>query len=112
MTGAILSCDFAGIFVLARAHPKRDASESVPISRLTRRERSICANRNRVALVLIATDSRIPAWYIFPCWWAQSVEKTGIDMWQKKCPVCRQPMEKKLPTETVPCTCGKYVWKG
>jgi hypothetical protein len=19
---------------------------------------------------------------------------------------------KKLPTETVPCTCGKYVWKG
>ena len=43
---------------------------------------------------------------------AQSEEKTGINMWQKKCPVCRQLMEKKLPTETVPCTCGKYVWKG
>jgi hypothetical protein len=39
-------------------------------------------------------------------------EKMAIDMWQKKCPVCRQQMEKKLPTETVSCPCGKYVWKG
>ena len=28
------------------------------------------------------------------------------------CPVCRQPMQKKNPTETIPCSCGKYVWKG
>jgi len=42
----------------------------------------------------------------------QSEEKTGMYMWQKQCPVCRQPMQKKHPTETVPCTCGKYVWKG
>src|SRR5260370_29436538 len=28
-------------------------------------------------------------------------------MWSKNCPVCRHPMEKKLPTETVACTCGK-----
>jgi hypothetical protein len=33
-------------------------------------------------------------------------------MWQKNCPVCKNPMAKKLPTETVPCPCGKYVWKG
>ena len=39
-------------------------------------------------------------------------EKMVINMWQKKCPVCRQQMEKKLPTETVSCPCGKYVWKG
>jgi hypothetical protein len=35
-----------------------------------------------------------------------------ISMWRKTCPVCRQPMAKKLPTETVHCPCGKYVWKG
>jgi len=33
-------------------------------------------------------------------------------MWQKNCPVCRKPLEKKHPTETIPCPCGKYVWKG
>ena len=33
-------------------------------------------------------------------------------MWQKNCPVCRKPMEKKNPTDTVPCPCGRYVWKG
>jgi hypothetical protein len=31
-------------------------------------------------------------------------------MWRRNCPVCRQPLEKKLPTETIPCSCGKYVW--
>ena len=39
-------------------------------------------------------------------------EKLGIIMWQKNCPVCRQLLEKKQPTETVPCPCGKYLWKG
>jgi len=34
------------------------------------------------------------------------------NMWRRKCPVCRLPMAKKHPTETVPCPCGKYVWKG
>ena len=33
-------------------------------------------------------------------------------MWRKNCPECKHPMEKKNPTDTVPCTCGKYVWKG
>jgi len=62
--------------------------------------------------VPIGTDSRNTRLVDFICYKAQSEEKTGIDMWQKKCPVCRQLMEKKLPTETVSCTCGKYVWKG
>ena len=39
-------------------------------------------------------------------------EKTGMNMWRKNCPVCRQPLAKKHPAETVPCPCGKYVWKG
>jgi hypothetical protein len=39
-------------------------------------------------------------------------EMTGKNMWRRNCPVCRQPLEKKLPTETVPCSCGKFVWKG
>ncbi len=39
-------------------------------------------------------------------------EKTGMNMWRKNCPVCRQPLAKKHPAETVPCSCGKYVWKG
>jgi len=30
-------------------------------------------------------------------------------MWRKNCPVCKQPMAKKQPTETVPCPCGKHV---
>jgi hypothetical protein len=33
-------------------------------------------------------------------------------MWRKNCPICRLPMEKARPTETVPCPCGKYIWKG
>jgi hypothetical protein len=33
-------------------------------------------------------------------------------MWGKNCPVCKQPIAKKQPTETVPCPCVKYVWKG
>ena len=39
-------------------------------------------------------------------------EKTGMNMWRRNCPICRQQLEKKHPTETVPCCCGKYVWKG
>ncbi len=35
-----------------------------------------------------------------------------VARWPVNCPVCWQLMEKKFPTETVPCTCGKYVWKG
>jgi hypothetical protein len=30
----------------------------------------------------------------------------------KPCPVCRQQLTKQRPTDTVPCTCGKYVWPG
>jgi hypothetical protein len=70
-----------------------------------------CSERDRFASVFIRTDSQIQAEYTF-CESAQSEEKIGINMWQKKCPVCQQPMAKKLPTETVACTCGKYVWKG
>jgi len=32
--------------------------------------------------------------------------------WQKNCPACRSPLVKKHPTESIPCPCGKYVWKG
>lgn len=40
------------------------------------------------------------------------IENSGMNMWRRNCPVCRKQLEKKLPTETVPCTCGKFVWKG
>ena len=33
-------------------------------------------------------------------------------MWQKNCPVCRKPLEKKHPAETVHCPCGKYEGNG
>ena len=33
-------------------------------------------------------------------------------MWQRNCPVCQKLLEKKHPAETVPCPCGKYIWKG
>jgi hypothetical protein len=38
--------------------------------------------------------------------------KTGSVMWRRNCPVCRQPLEKKNPADTVPCSCGKFVWRG
>jgi hypothetical protein len=31
-------------------------------------------------------------------------------MW-RKCPVCRQPMEKQNPADTVSCSCGMFVWR-
>jgi hypothetical protein len=37
---------------------------------------------------------------------------SGVNVWQKNCPVCQKPLEKKHPAETIPCPCGKYVWKG
>jgi len=33
-------------------------------------------------------------------------------MWQKNRPVCRKPLEKLRPTDTVDYPSGKYVWKG
>jgi len=39
-------------------------------------------------------------------------EMPGPPMWQRNCPVCQKPLEKKHPAETVCCPCGKYVWKG
>jgi hypothetical protein len=33
-------------------------------------------------------------------------------MWRKSYPVYWQATAKKLPTDTVHCSCGKYVWKG
>jgi len=39
-------------------------------------------------------------------------ERPGICMWRRNCPICRQPLEKKHPAETVSCPCGKFVWKG
>jgi len=30
----------------------------------------------------------------------------------KPCPVCKQQLTKQRPTDTVYCTCGKYVWQG
>ena len=36
-------------------------------------------------------------------------EKDGhVVMSRRNCPVCRRPLEKKHPTETVPCPCGKF----
>jgi hypothetical protein len=30
----------------------------------------------------------------------------------KPCPVCKQQLTKKVPTDTVQCACGKHVWQG
>ena len=30
----------------------------------------------------------------------------------KPCPVCKRQLSKKVPTETVQCTCGQHVWQG
>jgi hypothetical protein len=30
----------------------------------------------------------------------------------KPCPVCKQQLTKKAPTDTVQCPCGKHVWQG
>lgn len=30
----------------------------------------------------------------------------------KPCPVCKQQLTKKAPTDTVQCACGKHVWEG
>jgi hypothetical protein len=30
----------------------------------------------------------------------------------KPCPICKQQLTKRQPTDTVHCTCGKYVWQG
>ena len=40
------------------------------------------------------------------------IKKPGLNMWQRTCPVCQKLMEKKHPAETVPCPCGKFIWKG
>ena len=29
----------------------------------------------------------------------------------KPCPVCKQQITKRQPTDTVLCTCGKHVWR-
>jgi hypothetical protein len=34
------------------------------------------------------------------------------DVMTKPCPVCKQQLTKKAPTETVQCACGKHVWQG
>jgi hypothetical protein len=30
----------------------------------------------------------------------------------KPCPICKQQLTKKVPTDTVQCACGKHVWQG
>ena len=30
----------------------------------------------------------------------------------KPCPVCKQQLTKRQPTDTVHCPCGKHVWQG
>jgi len=30
----------------------------------------------------------------------------------KPCPICKQQLTKKIPTQTVQCSCGKHVWQG
>jgi len=30
----------------------------------------------------------------------------------KPCPICKQQLTKKVPTDTVQCPCGKHVWQG
>jgi hypothetical protein len=44
--------------------------------------------------------------------YSQDQKSQSMNMWQRNCPVCKKPLEKKHPAETVPCSCGKYVWKG
>lgn len=30
----------------------------------------------------------------------------------KPCPICKQQLTKKVPTDVVQCACGKHVWQG
>jgi len=30
----------------------------------------------------------------------------------KPCPICKQQLTKKVPTDTVQCACGKHIWQG
>jgi len=30
----------------------------------------------------------------------------------KPCPVCKQQLTKRVPTDTVQCACGKHAWQG
>lgn len=30
----------------------------------------------------------------------------------KPCPICKRQLTKSVPTESVPCACGKHVWQG
>lgn len=30
----------------------------------------------------------------------------------KACPICKRQLTKKMPAETVQCSCGKHIWQG
>lgn len=30
----------------------------------------------------------------------------------KPCPICKQQLTKRRPTDSVQCACGKHVWQG
>lgn len=87
----MLNCSFAGYSV---GCPQPPLAWEMPTGR----------SRTKQLLPPVAAPIRFKA---------DSEERsTGVNMWQKNCPVCQKPLEKKHPTETVSCPCGKYVWKG
>ena len=43
---------------------------------------------------------------------ARRENKVMTYMMTKPCPVCKQQLTKKVPTDTVQCACGKHVWQG
>jgi ferredoxin-thioredoxin reductase catalytic subunit len=60
----------------------------------------------------VQTDEILPAKITVFLGSIREREKLGTTMWKRNCPVCRQLLEKKQPTETVSCPCGKFLWKG
>jgi len=51
------------------------------------------------------------AWQLNRVALAQLGAKTMTYVMTKPCPVCRQQLTKKRPTETVHCACGKHIWQ-
>lgn len=70
------------------------------------------ANASKMKIVCRKEQTDLPPVTNLPFVLLLMSKMPGSHMWQRNCPVCQKPLEKKHPTETVCCPCGKYVWKG
>src|SRR4029077_8453669 len=81
------------------------SAELLFFSTLSRSVRNICAQRDRLALCLFGDPGEHPRAQPNCANWPAGSRKVGKNMWRINCPVCDKEMEKKLPTETVACSC-------